>query len=667
MAIAKMLKLKGVVLKKDYPQLIQYINSQGVLEFSQVPQRETYHTIDSEPEMLLRKAEEVINYINPQKQRGLIDSFIEKPEVNEDSFENIEKEFKFEFIYTYFKDLTTEEDVLKKDISNIISNLQILEPIKKFNISLQDLTDSKFFTYRIGYFKSKDWKNFNLTYENEKEKFSSLIFTTISEFHENVYVVFAHDKRDKETVSTFLENAGFKSLDFSNFYNYYSSPFSEIYNLMGEKKLEKEKKLKEIEDEKKNILGYFPKLCIYYDYLKNQVERKEALEKMGGTKICLFFEGWIKSRDYENFKKGFLEIFPHGYLEVFNPKPDDSPPVSLENPAWLKPYEVITMFFGLPSYWGIDPTPILAVPFTIFFAINMGDAGYALMLFLFSIFMYRKYSLNPGALKALKLAFYLSVATFVVGIATWSWWGYSLGLKEGGKIFGIFPIIDPWESVGLMKSIVLVLALGIVSQYWAIINRFWFNLKKGDSQSAWLDQGVWLLLITSLLLYAASSFLPQLVAFKKVFTNLLLLSLILTIFTQGRSSKNLFGRIMLGIISLYGFMGYYGLASFLQDVLSYSRLIALNLTSSGVAKALNNIVDLFANGIGWVIVPVAWILFHLFNLVMGLLGAFIHAFRLQAIELFGRFYEGGGASFKPLGFNTSYVKIIQKNSSKEEL
>ncbi len=661
-----MLKVKGAVLKKDYPLLIQYVGSKGVLEFSQVLEKESPLSVEVEPEVLLRQVEEVIEYLIPGKQQSLLNLIIEKPEVDEVEFSRIEKEIKFEFIYTYYKDLIKEEEALKKEIGNASNDIQTIKPINNLSSSPQDFIDSKFFSYRIGSFKKKDWIMFQDAFEGKRDQLESLNIRKISELQEYMYILLAWDRRDNEKVISFLADYFFKPIDTSYYLVYDSTSFAEIYNLIIQKKEEAEKRLKEVEKEKNDLIPYLPQVKLYYDYLQSQVARKDALEKMGGTNLCLFFQGWIKAHDYEDLKYGFTKIFPYGFLEAYSPQVDDSPPVCLENPRWLRPYEVITTFFGLPGYWGMDPTPILAAPFTLFFAINLGDAGYAIFLFMISLFLYKKYSLNEGTLKAIGLAFYLSGATFLVGILTWTWFGYSPGVTTGGKILGYLPLIDPWESLGLMKSIVFVLVMGILTQYWGILNRFWFNLKRGDYKSAWLDQGVWLLLLSSTLLFASTSVFPALLSYKKIIIYLFFISLILTVFTQGRSSKSWTGRIILGLVSLYGFMGYYGLGAFLQDVLSYSRLIALNLTSSGVAKALNNIIDLMTSGVGWIVVPIAWILFHLFNLAMGLLGAFVHAFRLQAIELFGRFYEGGGNSFKPLGFKTSYVKVIQTKLQKEE-
>ncbi len=660
MAIAKMLKIRGGVLKIDHPDLLEYLGNAGLIELITFPAEQSTLKIESNPSITLRQVEEVLSYYQTEKNSGMMSGLIEKPSIDEIDFVSIETTLKFELIYLHYKDLKTEEDNLKKEKDRIIKELINVKPFNNLSLTPDDLRDSGNFSFKLGFVSHNDYANLSNTM-NKSDYWSIFALNPLQETSDTIIIEIAYYKEYSKQILPILSEHGFKEYipDFS--VNISNLSFSEIYSTLLTEQDKIRCRLAELEKEKDGFRSYLSNLQIYHDYLTNQIYRIENLEKMGGTKSCLLFEGWIKAQDLKKLQHEFNTHFPYGYLESSNPTTEDNPPVILENPPIIKPYEIITRFFGLPNYRGIDPTPVLAFPFTLFFSINMGDAGYGILLFLFAFIMSRRIKLNKDAREFIKLAYILSTATFIVGLLLWNWFGKSPFLGEKGKIFKIFPVINPWNADGLMTAIIMVMIIGIITQYWGIINKFLHNFRKRDFKSAFLDQGTWLLLLSSLLFLIMTRLIPGLTYFRSVSTYTLLISILLTVLTQGRDSKTWAGKFIIGLISLYGFVGYYGLASFLQDVLSYTRLIALNLTSSGVAMVLNNIVEMLAKGIGWLIVPFLWIAFHLFNLAMGLLGAFIHAFRLQAIELFGRFYESGGIAFNPLDLRTNYVKVNKKN------
>lgn len=125
------------------------------------------------------------------------------------------------------------------------------------------------------------------------------------------------------------------------------------------------------------------------------------------------------------------------------------------------------------------------------------------------------------------------------------------------------------------------------------------------------------------------------------------------ILTQGRDKKNIVAKLVSGVLSLYG------LVSYMSDVLSYSRLLALGLATAIIALAVNVIVNLFIGipYVGWIFAAVIFVGGHAFNLLINALGSFIHSGRLQFVEFFGKFMEGGGKDFKPFSKKSKYVFI----------
>jgi V/A-type H+-transporting ATPase subunit I len=123
------------------------------------------------------------------------------------------------------------------------------------------------------------------------------------------------------------------------------------------------------------------------------------------------------------------------------------------------------------------------------------------------------------------------------------------------------------------------------------------------------------------------------------------------VLTQGRHKKGL-GKISSGILSLYDFVG------FMSDVLSYSRLLALGLATAVVASVINTMGMLFGlNVFGVIVLVLVFIGGHLFNIAISTLGAYVHSSRLQYVEFFSKFYEGGGKPYKPFKYDTKYIEI----------
>ena len=122
---------------------------------------------------------------------------------------------------------------------------------------------------------------------------------------------------------------------------------------------------------------------------------------------------------------------------------------------------------------------------------------------------------------------------------------------------------------------------------------------------------------------------------------------------QGRRKGGRWGiRLALGAYDLYNVTGW------LSDLLSYSRLLALGLATGVIASVVNQMGSMFGNSVFGVLLFLAvFVVGHTFNLAINLLGAYVHTCRLQYVEFFGKFYEGGGKAFAPFALNTKYVDL----------
>jgi V/A-type H+-transporting ATPase subunit I len=194
-------------------------------------------------------------------------------------------------------------------------------------------------------------------------------------------------------------------------------------------------------------------------------------------------------------------------------------------------------------------------------------------------------------------------------------------------------------------------AIGLLHIYFGMGLQAYRNIKAGHPLSAVFDQGFWFIFLNGLILLL----LPEYSAIGRLLAIGGAAGLILT---QGRTQEGIIKKFLSGLLSLYNITGY------LSDVLSYSRLLALGLATGVIASAINSMGGMIAGSIfGTVIMVVVLFGGHLFNIIISTLGSYVHTSRLQYIEFFGKFFEGGGKSFNPFNIKTSYVDVIEREEA----
>ena len=218
-------------------------------------------------------------------------------------------------------------------------------------------------------------------------------------------------------------------------------------------------------------------------------------------------------------------------------------------------------------------------------------------------------------------------------------------------------ILNPMENP--MDFLAISLALGVVQLFCGLLIAFYDALRKRNYMGAFADTGGWIVLLVGLLLWGgvASGFLSDGVALTAKILSFAGAGVLVA--TQGREKEGIFGKAVSGLLSLYGVTSYLG------DVLSYSRLLALGLATSAVGVIINMLAGLAGDlpYIGWAIALLLIVGGHVFSLAVNVLGAFVHSLRLQYVEFFSKFYSGGGTLFSPLTYKTAFVSI--KNDSVE--
>jgi V/A-type H+-transporting ATPase subunit I len=394
-------------------------------------------------------------------------------------------------------------------------------------------------------------------------------------------------------------------------------------------------------------------------------ERTRILQEayMVGSDAVFAARGFIRANHFDGFKARLEKAFPGAELERLAIKEADDPPVSVTWNSFFRPAGLLVKMFGLPHYRSIDPTAFLTLSFFTFFGICYGDLLYGVMLILVARWLKKRFSDQRGLVEFFRLFTYAGVSTVFFGIVTGSW-GADLPkyFGEGNPVDTLrlrLTLLDPLAKP--MAALAIAIGIGIVNQLYGIFMRFLRDYQRGDTASSVFDGILWLAYLGGLLTLsfglAASAPKPVVYAAGGV----LAVAALGLVLTQGRAEKNWLARLLIGLISLYGIMGTYGTTAFIGDVISYSRLMALGLTTTVVGMSFNIIAGMVKGipYIGWLFFIIVLVFGHLFNFIMSILSAFVHSARLILLEWFSRFYEGGGVPFRPYGFQSSRLELLE--------
>ena len=373
--------------------------------------------------------------------------------------------------------------------------------------------------------------------------------------------------------------------------------------------------------------------------------------------------GYVRDADAGALDGTIASEFPDTSITYADPEPEDAVPVSLTHSKLVQPVRFLVDMFGLPDYFSFDPTPYLSVSFLVFFGMCFGDVVYGLLLCAAAGYLARKARGHEGLHNFCMLFLYCGITTIIFGVLTGSWasdlWKPEY-LGEGNPLLWIkehTALFDPLDKAVLL--LILCLCIGVINQIYGIVLKGYGLLRRKDVAGAVFDAGLWLIMIPSFLVVVSPLFFETPPTLFRSALMMMLLAGTGLILTQGRKEKGIVGKAVTGLVSVYGIMGSYGCVSFVGDMLSYSRLLALGLTTSIVGMSFNIIAGLVRQ-VPWVgiVLFLAVLLFgHLFNFAVSILGAFVHPARLIFLEFFSRFYESGGVRFRPLSLDSERVIV----------
>ena len=405
-------------------------------------------------------------------------------------------------------------------------------------------------------------------------------------------------------------------------------------------------------------------ILFLHDYESMAIEKTNAQSQMVESKKVFFVSGYIPEKESDKIVSLLNESFSLA-IDLEMPGDEEDVPVVLENNAFATPLESTVAAYSLPGKGDVDPTMMMSLFYYVLFGLMLSDAGYGAIIALgcgFALYKFKD-KLEPSMAKTLKMYLYCGISTVFWGILFGSYFGDLLDVTTA-KFFGekimippawFFPVEEP------MKMLTFAMALGVIHLLTGLSIKGYSAIKSKDMKTLFYDVVSWFVLIISciMVLLCMDMFLNIIGATFKlpysvfvIFGIIAIICCIVILATNGRESKNPGKRFLKGLYALYGLSGY------LSDVLSYSRLLALGLATGVICSVINKMAAMVPGGVvGAILFTIIVIAGHALNLGINALGAYVHTNRLQYVEFFGKFYEGGGRSFKPLSINTKYFKF----------
>ncbi|HUW58389.1 MAG TPA: V-type ATPase 116kDa subunit family protein [Planctomycetota bacterium] len=395
--------------------------------------------------------------------------------------------------------------------------------------------------------------------------------------------------------------------------------------------------------------------------------RREVLtseERSLGSKRMTLISGYVRTRDVDDLTDALDETFPETGLTFTDPAPDENVPVELHTNRFFEPAQTLTTLFGLPHYRAFDPSPFIMFNFLLFFGFCFGDVVYGLILLGLSLWIAGRVKDYPGYRHFFVLLAWAGGAAVIVGALTGAW-AANLPDYFGAdnvlvRLRNVLMVADPLSIP--VKALLVALGVGVVNQFYGIIMRIYRDARMGDWAGAIFDGGLWLITLPGLLMAITALFSPPVPAWvSHVGLRIFLVGAVGLFLTQGRREKSIVGKVVVGLVSIYGILGSYGATGFIGDTLSYCRLLALGLTTTIVGMSFNRIAAKLLGTdpgvLSMLLFAAAVMLGHTFNFLINILGAFVHSGRLIFMEFFGRFYESGGVRFSPLG-TSKRVRVV---------
>ncbi|MHB1451717.1 MAG: V-type ATP synthase subunit I [Coriobacteriia bacterium] len=720
MAVARMLRVTVLGHASVLESLVDRMQRVGVLDIEAVPEGDAPAVGASDP-AVIRRLEEYRadaafvrdflgrHHTNEQP----FGSFIsEKLHMSEGEFAALEVDTALLHVYRQCQGVADRVAVLGRERSHLSTLMHDLAPWEGLRLEIGRWQGSEHVALFAGVLPTSDDPGVRQMLRDLSPYVSVEELSSVG--GRCAWVVMAH-RTVVDEVRAALAGTGFVDVGFPELVDYPA----EERALALERIVEIDAELAEL-DERAAALSvqYYTDAVALVAAIDADLDAATVRERFGATERTFMVSGWVSARRRGELEDALAPLAAELDVAYTEPRPGDRPPVELENPRLLRPFEVLTDLYGRPRYDEVDPTPLLAPFFWVFFSICIGDVGYGLMLIVGAWLVKTKLDVADGVKKLMDLFIIGGIGAIFAGVAMGSYFAWDLELPP---FLENLRLINPMEDlpVFLMFSI----ALGLLQVLFGVLISAWNLARKGDWASAVFEQVSTVVLFAAIAVAVLVPSLSQVAivlglgltalgksraidialrqvdapvwdkavgaAWLAVFVGWLL-SLafgwttplgwaFLALSVVGMAFSRATRRVVAAMLG--GAYAVYGMSSLIGDILSYTRLAALALSATLVGMVFNLLARLVGSGaagmfekgggalVGGVVIMIfaalIFVVGHVFNVVINLLSAFVHPARLQFVEFFGKFYEGGGRVYEPFAFKSKTLVLHADNTRQE--
>jgi V/A-type H+-transporting ATPase subunit I len=643
------------------------------------------------------------------EKKGFIQGFFNLKElIRPEEIERIAREYDYRALCQRVRELDQKGIALHGERAQLETRRAELLPWRDLPIPLEKLRSTQTTALILGRLPQENLVNLQRAIESQLADL--VLFQRASEDETTSYFYAFVLKDSEEAFEKVLAEHGGERLP---------NPPQDAHGLPKEILEQIERRLSELDARRQQLshqatalLAEKSKLQALYDYLHNEHLKAQAQARLLGSSHTFVLEGWVRESDFQRLAQALRSETV--YLERIPPDPDEVPPVALENKRLFRPAEFLIKLFGLPNQKELDPTPFVLPFFAIFFGIALTDAGYGLALIAIFAYLKRRYRHKRGFQPFANLIILGGISAVIAGALTGGWFGPDLA--QAFSALRSLVLFDVSTPAGLIAFLLFSFALGFLQVLLGNLLEFYDKARHGRLWETLWHEGSWLVFMVGLGIVAGvgvpaimpkelnapglpaswmpvgiyltltGAFLvlffsrvespdrvgqqvPWLVATAGVVLwlsspwtewgqGLTALGLLGALVTQsglsfGARVRSVLGRVGAGLFRLYGATGLLG------DVLSYSRIMALGISTGLIAASMNKLALMMLGipFIGVVLCVALLIGLQIFSLVINSLSAFVHAARLHYVEFFTKFYESGGEAFKPFARESVYYDV----------
>ncbi len=668
MAVLQMQKLCICALKKDRKSLMEFLQAVGVLELTEeVESDEIFKRMDTleDKQRFERNAAtadralEILAAVSPEE-TSMFAGLAGKPLANREEYRKTEAHAQelldaAEHILNLQKQITEEKTAALR----LLTEAEGLTPWLKLDIPLS-YQETKRCAVLIGTVSGGTYTQEELyaSVAKSEPQLDKWELNVVGSDADQTCIAVICLKEDEEKIETALRTIGFARP---------VRTVEEVPALYAEKLRSQaathEKNAADTEEKLKEYASMREDLKLLSDYYRLRAQKYEALGGILQSEKTCIITGFVPKRDSKSLEEKLTSRFELAF-ECEDVPDDEEAPVLLSNKTFAASAEGITASFGLPAKGEMDPTGIMAACYVFLFGLMLSDAAYGFIVFMACFLALKKFPrMEENLRKSLRLFMYCGLSTLFWGVMFGGYFGDAVDIVSK-TFFGhtvsipavwFVPLNDP------MKLLVYSMLFGVIHLFLGLGLKGYMLLKDGKIVDFICDVVFWYLMLMGLILMLLptdlfGSIAQMNIVFPEIVNSLAkwmaIAGAVGILLMSARDKKNPVLRLALGAYDLYNITGW------VSDVLSYSRLLALGLATGVIASVINQMGSMIGNNIFGVIVFVVVFCFgHLFNLAINLLGAYVHTCRLQYVEFFGKFYEGGGRAFSPFKQMTKYVEI----------